>query len=173
MNPSSSSGDEKPQDPVIALDEEGGPSTGVAEGLRLRLTAISTRVAPHVVTIDGTLLIVTGVYALLGAANAFQGEGFLLVVGGLALILFGSMVILRWNPSLVRTGLVALTAGYFASALTEFQVATDPCDIGSTFERCAGHVAGGLPWVVYQGPLLLAMLLFVFIAFEPALKSKA
>ncbi len=43
------------------------------------------------------LLIVAGGYALMALANAYQGEGFLLFVGGLALVLFGSMMILRWN----------------------------------------------------------------------------
>jgi len=131
-----------------------------------------TRAAPYLVSLDGILLIVVGFYALIGAANAFQGEAFLLLVGGLALILFGLMVVIRWNLSAVRTGLFALTAGYFATALQEFQVATDPCDIGATLERCATHIPGGSPWVVYQGPLIVAMLLFVLIVFEPLLGSK-
>ena len=143
------------------------------ESVRIRLSAVMTRLAPNVVTIDGVLVIVVGVYAVIASANTFQGEGFLLIVGGLALILFGIMMILRWNPSAVRTGLIGLTAGYFASALTEFQVATDPCDIGATLERCASHVPGGTPWVVYQGPLVLATLLFVFICFEPLLAARA
>ena len=111
-----------------------------------------------------------GIYALIGALNTFQGDGFLLVVAGFALIIFGLMMIVGWNLAAVRTGLIGLTAGYFAASLSEFQVATDPCDIGSTLDRCAGHVPGGLPWLVYQGPLLLAMLLFVFIAFEPMVR---
>jgi hypothetical protein len=145
----------------------------LAERVRLRLTAIATRVAPYAITIDGMFLVIVGLYALVGAANSFQGEGFLLTVGGLAIILFGLLMILRWNLSAVRTGLFALTAGYFATALQEFQVATDPCDIGSTLERCADHVPGGLPWLVYQGPLVLAMLLFVFIVFEPLLTPRS
>jgi hypothetical protein len=132
-----------------------------------------TRAAPYVVAIDGLLLIVAGASALIASTNSFQGEGFLLVVGGLALVLFGFLMIVRWNLTAVRTGLFALTAGYFATALQEFQVATDPCDIGATFERCVGHVPGGLPWIVYQGPLILAMLLFVFIVFEPLLPHSA
>ncbi len=140
------------------------------DSVRLRLSESMTRVAPYAVAVDGVLLIVVGVYALIASANTFQGEGFLLVVGGLALILFGLMIFLRWNLSAARTGLIGLTAGYFASALTEFQVATDPCDIGATLERCAGHVPGGTPWVVYQGPLVIAMLLFVFIVFEHLLE---
>jgi len=166
MSPTTPSGIEEPEDRDIARDEEVVTRMWRVDRLRLRLTAIAPRVAPYVMTIDGVLLIVVGVYALIGAMGAFQGEGLLLVVGGLALILFGSMTIIRRNLAAVRTGLFGLTAGYFASALTEFQVATDPCDIGSTLERCSGHVPGGLPWAVYQGPLFLAILLFVFIAFE-------
>ena len=94
------------------------------------------------------------------------------MIAGLALVLFGLMTVVRWNLTAVRTGMIGLTAGYFASALTEFQVATDPCDIGSTLERCVGHVPGGFPWVVYQGPLTLAILTFVLIAFQPLLKSR-
>src|SRR6187551_822637 len=153
--------------------EPNSPGTPALERLRLRLNALMTRAAPYAVAIDGVALIVVGIYALVGAANAFQGEGFLLAVGGLALILFGLMMLIRWNLSAVRTGLFALTAGYFATALQEFQVATDPCDIGATLERCATHVPGGIPWLVYQGPLLLAMLLFVFLVFEPALTTRS
>jgi hypothetical protein len=142
-------------------------TTTTSEQMRTRLSAISARAAPHVLTIDGVLFIVVGIYALIPALNSTQGEGFLLVVGGGALILFGLMTIIRWNLPAVRTGLIGLTAGYFASALSEFQTATDPCDIGATFERCAGHVPGGHPWLVYQGPLLLAILVFVFIACQP------
>lgn len=159
-------------DDPAALEEPSGPRLSAAERLRLGLTASMTRVAPYVVAIDGVLVMVAGASALIASTSAFQGEGFLLFVAGLALILFGSMMILRWNLSVVRFGLFGLTAGYFASALQEFQVATDPCDIGATLERCATHVPGGLPWVVYQGPLILAMLLFVFIVFEPLLTSK-
>ena len=142
----------------------------IAERLQARVTHAVKRAAPYVVTIDGFLLILVGIYAIVGALNTVHGEGFLLVVGGLALILFGIMVIMRWNPQAVRTGLIGLTAGYFASALSEFEVATDPCDIGSTIARCAGEATVGTPWIVYQGPLILAMLLFIFIAFERRLE---
>ena len=158
-------------DPVDAPDEPTISRVPPTERLRRRLDASMGRAAPYVVTIDGALLIIVGFYALIGAANAFQGEWFLLTVGGLALILFGSMMALRWNLAAVRIGLFGVTAGYFATALQEFQVATDPCDIGATLERCATHIPGGIPWVVYQGPLLLAILLFIFIAFEPSLES--
>jgi hypothetical protein len=143
----------------------------LAERLRARVTLAMTRAAPYVVTVDGFLLILVGIYAIVGATNTIHGEAFLLIVGGLALILFGIMVILRWSPQAVRTGLIGLTAGYFASALSEFEVATDPCDIGSTLARCVGETTLGTPWIVYQGPLILAMLLFIFIAFEPLLQS--
>ena len=142
------------------------------EHFRLRLSKGTSRIAPYALTIDGVLMIVAGIYALIGATNTYQGEGFLIVVAGLALILFGLMTIMRLNPTAVRTGMIGLTAGYFASALTEFQVATDPCDIGATLERCAGHVPSGLPWLVYQGPLSLAILTFVLIAFQPLLTSR-
>jgi hypothetical protein len=66
-----------------------------------------------------------------------------------------------------------MTAAYFASALSEFEVATDPCDIGATMERCAGHVPGGQPWAVYEEPLLLAILLFFFLALEPIVSARA
>ena len=153
-------------------DEPTSQPLPALERLGLRLSTLMTRAAPYAVAIDGALLIVAGGSALIASANAFQGEGFLLLVGGLALILFGLMMLVRWNLSAVRTGLFALTAGYFATSLQEFQVATDPCDIGATFERCVGHVPGGLPWIVYQGPLILAMFLFVFIVFEPLLTSR-
>jgi hypothetical protein len=145
----------------------------VADRLRARATHAMRRSAPYLVTVDGFLLILVGIYAIVGALNTTHGEAFLLIVGGLALILFGVMVILRWNPQAVRTGLIGLTAGYFAVALSEFEVATDPCDIGSTIARCAGEATIGTPWIVYQGPLILAMLLFIFIAFEPLLQSTA
>ena len=137
-----------------------------------RFSEAFTRAAPYIVTIDGVLLIIVGLYAAWSAIGSFQGEGMLLVVGGLAIVLFGVMVIGRWNPAAVRTGLIGLTAGYFATALSEFEVATDPCDIGATLDRCVGHVPGGGPWVVYQGPLILGVLLFIFIAFEPLLTKK-
>jgi len=143
-----------------------------ADRLRLRMSEAFTRAAPYIVTIDGILVIIVGVYAAFNALSTFQGEGLLLFVGGLALVLFGIMIIGRWNPVAVRTGMVGLTAGYFAAALSEFEVATDPCDIGATLDRCAGHVPGGGPWIVYQGPLILGVLLFLFIAFEPRLHAK-
>jgi hypothetical protein len=166
-------GEMGPAGATSGKEPDTAPETGAAamQRLRIRLSALMTRMAPYVVSIDGILLIVVGVYALIASTNTFQGEGFLLVVGGIALIVFGLMMIVRWNLTAVRTGLIGLTAGYFASALTEFQVATDPCDIGATLERCAGHVAGGTPWIVYQGPLILAMLLFAFIAFESQLAA--
>src|SRR4051812_14754227 len=141
MSPETSSATTEPPGEIVADDEVTGAVTG-RERLRRRLTALAARARPHVLTVDGVLLIVVGIYALIGAANSFQGEGFLLIVGGLALILFGAMTIARWNLSAVRTGLIGLTAGYFASALAEFQTATDPCDIGATFSSCAGHVPG-------------------------------
>jgi hypothetical protein len=165
-------GEETHLGPASAV-ESPAPRLTVAERVRLALTGFATRAAPYAITIDGMLLVVVGLFALVGAANSFQGEGFLLIIGGLALILFGLMMILRWSLSAVRTGLFALTAGYFATALQEFQVATDPCDIGSTLERCADHVPSGVPWVVYQGPLMLAILLFVFIVFEPLLRLQS
>ena len=172
MDPAEETGAEThAADPVDAPEEPSAPRLPATERLRLRLTDSMTRAAPYVVAIDGMLVIVAGASAVIASTSAFQGEGFLLLVAGLALILFGSMMILRWNLSVVRFGLFGLTAGYFASALQEFQVATDPCDIGATLERCATHVPGGLPWVVYQGPLILAVLLFVFIVFEPLLTS--
>jgi len=140
--------------------------------VKQRITERLTHAAPTIVAVDGVLVILVGVYALVNAAFAFQGEAPLLVIGGLALLMFGTMMILRWNLPLVRLGLVGLVAGYFAEALQEFQVATDPCDIGATMERCAGHVPGGVPWQVYQGPLFLAVLLFVLIACQPALSTR-
>jgi hypothetical protein len=67
----------------------------------------------------------------------------------------------------VRTGLTGLTAGYFAIVLTEFEVRTDPCDIGATMAACADHVVTDTPWGLYQGPPILAALLFIFLALEP------
>lgn len=142
------------------------------EDVRMRLHTLLTAAAPYVVALDGVLLGLVGVVAIIGSSEGAQGEGLLLLVGGLALVLFGLLMILRWNPSAVRTGLIGLTAGYFATSLTQFEVATDPCDVGGTFERCVGQVAGGEPWGVYQGPVILAVLLFVFIAFEPLLRSR-
>jgi len=117
-------------------------------------------------------VVAAGVFAILGSIGTFQGEGFLLVFGGSALVLFGLMMIVRWNLSAARTGLIGLTAGYFATALSEFEVATDPCDIAATLARCAGQPASGTPWIVYQGPMILAMLLFVFIALEPLVRAR-
>ncbi len=118
-------------------------------------------------SVDGVLVGLTGVVALVGTVNAFQGEELLLFVAGIALLAFGAMIVFRWNLRAVKTGLVGITAGYFASTLSEFEVATDPCDIGSTLERCADHVVGGTPWAVYQGPIVLAVLLFILLALEP------
>jgi len=146
----------EPSRPITAADKS-----------RRGLTALLSRAAPYVITLDGLILIVLGLIAMIGALRAFQGEALLLAIGGIALILFGVMMIGRWNVPALKTGLFGLTAGYFASALTEFEVATDPCDIGATFERCANDVALGAPWAVYTGPALLAVLAFVFIAFEP------
>jgi hypothetical protein len=120
---------------------------------------------------DGVAIGLSGVLALTGSLDGEQGERFLLVVAGLALLVFGLMIVMRWKLSAVRTGMFGLTAGYFATALTEFQVATDPCDIGAALERCATDVVKGAPWVVYQGPLILAVLLFIFIVFEPRSSS--
>jgi hypothetical protein len=109
------------------------------------------------------ILILLGGIALLGSRDAVQGEGLVLALGGLALVLFGLMMIARWNLSAVRTGLFGFTAGYFAVALTEFEVATDPCDIGATLARCTDDLVMGSPWIVYQAPVILAALLFVFV----------
>ncbi len=143
------------------------------EQVRDRISDALERAAPYVVAIDGVLLMLAGGFAIVGSTETFQGEQFLLFIGGLALILFGIMILIRWNPVAVRTGLIGVTAGYFAAALSEFEVATDPCDIGATLERCAGHVPGGMPWAVYQGPLIIAILLFVFVAFEPLLHKES
>jgi hypothetical protein len=135
-------------------------------GNRLRAVHHSD-VARASLSVVGVLVALTGVVALIGSSLAFQGEDLLLLIAGIALLAFGVMIVLRWNLRAVKTGLAGMTAGYFASALTEFEVATDPCDIGSTLERCAGHVAGGTPWAVYQGPVVLTVLLFLVIALEP------
>jgi hypothetical protein len=145
----------------------------LSERTRRRITAYLTRLSPRLFAIDGALVAIAGLFAIQASIGTFQGEGFLLVFGGGALVLFGLMMILRWNLPAARTGLIGLTAGYFATALTEFQVATDPCDIGAKFARCAGAPVLGAPWIVYQGPLILAMLLFVFIALEPFLPEAA
>ncbi len=126
-----------------------------------------SQIAGSLLSLDGILLGLTGVVALFGAFSAFQGEGLVLFIAGVALIAFGVMVVFRWNLTAVKTGLAGMTAGYFASALTEFEVRTDPCDIGATLERCANHVVGGTPYEVYQEPVFLAVLLFFLIALEP------
>jgi hypothetical protein len=118
-------------------------------------------------TVVGVLLTVAGASALLGVMSAVQGEAPLLLIGGLALILFGVMVMSRRNMRAARIGLIGLTAGYFATALTEFEVFTDPCDIGATLERCMTDVVRGAPWNIYVGPLFLAVLIFGVIALEP------
>ena len=69
------------------------------ERLRLRLDSWATRHARYVVAIDGGLVVVVGIYALIGALNTFQGDGFLLVVAGFALILFGLMMIVGSRSS--------------------------------------------------------------------------
>lgn len=143
------------------------------EPFRLRLSAWLTRAAPWIIAIDGLVVVLVGLYSVYNSFIAFQGESFILLMAGLGLLLFGVMMMLRWNLPLVRIGLVGLVAGYFGEALQEFQVATDPCDIGATMERCASHVPGGIPWEVYQGPFFLALLLFVMIAFQPALTREA
>jgi hypothetical protein len=118
-------------------------------------------------SLDGVGVALAGVISLIGASEAYQGDGLLLFVAGVGLLGFGLMIVMRWNLRAVKTGLAGMTAAYFASALSEFEVATDPCDIGSTIERCVNHVPGGFPWAVYQGPLVLAVLVFFLIALEP------
>ena len=125
------------------------------------------QIARLLMTIVGVVVLLVGVGALLGATSAFQGEELLLLTAGVALVAFGVMIVFRWNLRAVKTGLAGMTAGYFASALSEFEVATDPCDIRSALARCVDHVAGGTPWAVYQGPFVLAVLLFLVIAIEP------
>jgi len=122
--------------------------------------------------VDGAVLALVGLFAAMAAIGSIQGEFPLLLVGGLALFGFGLMTVLRWNLGAARTGLIGLTAGYFATALSEFEVATDPCDIGATLDRCATDVVKGAPWVVYQGPLILAVLAFVFIVLEPLVRER-
>lgn len=117
--------------------------------------------------IDGVAVSLVGAFAAFSSFGAVQGEFPLLLIGGLALVLFGAMIALRWNLGAAKTGLIGLTAGYFATALSEFEVVTDPCDIGATLDRCATDVVKGAPWIVYQGPLFLAVLLFVLIVLEP------
>jgi hypothetical protein len=122
-----------PQVPVESapeIESQSVPQEPAMERLHLRLSAALTRAAPYIVSIDGALVFLLGVYALVNSAISYQGEALLLFVGGMALLLFGFMMVVRWNLPLVRIGLVGVTAGYFASALQEFQVATDPCDIG-------------------------------------------
>ena len=75
------------------------------ERLRLRLDSWTSRYARYVVAVDGGLVVIVGIYAIIGALDTFQGEGFLLVVAGIALILFGLMMIVGWNLAAVRTGL--------------------------------------------------------------------
>ena len=66
----------------------------VAERIRERLTAATTRVAPVLFAVDGVLVVLVGLYAIVGSTGTFQGEGFLLIVAGIALVLFGLMMIL-------------------------------------------------------------------------------
>ena len=130
------------------------------------------RAAEVLLALDGAAVVFAGITALTGAFESVLGESLLLLVGGGALVLFGVMIVLRSNLQIARTGLVGLTAGYFASALSEFEVATDACDIGGVLERCATDVTKGLPYAVYQGPLVLAVLTFALIVVEPRVRSR-
>jgi hypothetical protein len=116
---------------------------------------------------DGVAIGIVGLVAISGSFNGEQGERFLLFVAGVGLVLLGVMIVMRWNLGAVRTAMIGLTAGYFATAVAEFQVATDPCDIGATLDRCANDVVKGAPWVVYQAPLILAILTFILIVLSP------
>ena len=133
-----------------------------------RLGAIGRAdVAGALLSVDGIVVVLVGLVAIDGSFAAFQGEQLPLFLGGLALVAFGVMIVFRLNLRTVKTGFAGLVAGYFAAALSEFEVATNPCDIGATFAACVGHIAGGHPFAVYEGPMIVAALLFFLLALEP------
>ena len=144
----------------------------IAQSRRIWAALRQISAAEILLAVDGLAVIFAGITALTAAFESVLGEDLLLLVGGGALVLFGVMIVLRSNLQVVRTGLVGLTAGYFASALSEFEVATDACDIGGVLERCATDVTKGLPYAVYQGPLVLAVLTFALIVVEPRVRSR-
>lgn len=149
-------------------NQHSGARPSALASARRRLSAIRRfHIARLLLVLDGILLALVGVIALQGSTVAFQGDELPLFIAGIALVSFGVMIVFRWNLRAVKTGLAGLTAGYFAAMLSAFEVATDPCDIASTMAQCVGQVAGGTPWAVYQGPLIIAALLFILLALEP------
>jgi hypothetical protein len=138
-------------------------------GLRVALDAAARVLAPYGVALVGLAVATLGAVGVVQSPSSIQGEGLLLFAGGTALVVVGLMMMLRWRLPAVRTGLAGITAGYFAMALSEFEVRTNPCDIGSTLAVCGGHVPGDTPWGVYHGPVILATCLFVFLVLEPLL----
>ncbi len=143
------------------------------DGIRDGISRAARRAAPVLLAVDGLLVVSTGVVSLSGSLSSVQGEGSLLLVAGAALIGFGLMIAIRWQLASAKAGLIALAAGYFAAALSEFEVATDPCDIGAILASCATDLVKGEPYGVYQGPLILAALAFVVIALEPFVAREA
>ena len=97
---------EDPVDPEVVPDPPIDPQLPPLDRLKARLIERLTRAAPYVVSVDGVLVSLVGVYVLVSSFSAFQGEALILIIAALALLLFGFLMVVRWNLPLVRLGLV-------------------------------------------------------------------
>jgi hypothetical protein len=122
--------------------------------------------------VDGLVVIVGGALAVFGAVRGpGQGGDLGLLLGGVGGILIGLLMVFRSRLELVKTVLAGLTAGYFALQLSVFQVATTRCDINEVAPECRGLVSDPTPYGAFDGPLVLAAILVVFLLFEPLLRQ--
>ena len=140
------------------------------ERMRASAERAVRRAAPWIVALDGLFVILGGVIAVAGAVmGANQGGDLGLLIGGVGGCLIGLLMVFRSRLELVRTVLVGLTAGYFALQLSVFQVATARCDVNEIAPECHGLAAGATPYGLFDGPLVIAAILVLFLIFEPLL----
>src|SRR3712207_5274394 len=99
--------------------------------------AIGRGVARRVVAALGLLLVTAGAFAIVsGFQPGSMGADVALALGGTGIVFLGVLMAFGIRPDLVRTGLAAATAGYFAVQLAAFEAGTRRCDINPQLSDC-------------------------------------
>jgi hypothetical protein len=125
-------------------------------------------VAPWIITLMGVIVVGAGALAV-GASTepGALGADVSLLLGGLGVAFLGLLMVLRVRHDLVRTGLAAVTTGFFAVQLAAFEAGTRRCDINPALADCGGIVVDQQPYAIFGAPMLLAAILLIYLVFEP------
>jgi hypothetical protein len=124
--------------------------------------------APWIITLMGVIVVGAGALAV-GASTepGALGADVSLLLGGLGVAFLGLLMVLRVRHDLVRTGLAAVTTGFFAVQLAAFEAGTRRCDINPALADCGGIVVDQQPYAIFGAPMLLAAILLIYLVFEP------